>query len=164
MPRKVFVAGEILTASDVNVNLMDQAVQVFDNSAARSSAIPSPSEGMVTYLKDTNLVESYTGAAFEAVGSIQGVNGLPFRMAANTVVLNGVTTVTFPSGRFSQAPKVTAMPSFGGAAASSFYTNRTSTSSTSVNLYNVTNGGVLVTTNQDVDYIAVQMTSGSGGG
>jgi hypothetical protein len=26
VPRKVFVAGEILTASDVNVNLMDQAV------------------------------------------------------------------------------------------------------------------------------------------
>ena len=67
MPRKVFVAGEILTAADVNTNLMDQAVMVFDDSAARGSAIPTPSEGMVTYLKDSNLVEAYTGAAFEAV-------------------------------------------------------------------------------------------------
>lgn len=60
MPRKVFVAGEILTASDVNTYLMDQMVMVFDNSAARGSAIPSPTEGMVSYLKDTNNVEVYT--------------------------------------------------------------------------------------------------------
>jgi hypothetical protein len=60
MPRKVFVAGEILTAADVNTNLMDQAVMVFDDSAARGSAIPSPSEGMVTYLKDTDQLEKYT--------------------------------------------------------------------------------------------------------
>ena len=64
MPRKVFVAGEILTAADVNTNLMDQAVMVFDDSAARTTAIPSPVEGMVTYLKDTNAVEKFDGSAF----------------------------------------------------------------------------------------------------
>lgn len=68
MPRKVFVAGEILTAADVNTNLMDQAVMVFDNSAARGSAIPSPSEGMITYLKDTDEVEKYT-TAWESVNT-----------------------------------------------------------------------------------------------
>jgi hypothetical protein len=67
VPRKVFVAGEILTAADVNTNLMDQAVMVFDDSAARGSAIPTPSEGMVTYLKDTDLLEQFTGAAFVPV-------------------------------------------------------------------------------------------------
>jgi hypothetical protein len=66
LPRKVFVAGEILTAADVNANLMDQAVMVFDDSTARGSAIPSPSEGMVTYLKDTDALEKYT-TAWEAV-------------------------------------------------------------------------------------------------
>jgi hypothetical protein len=70
MPRKVFVSGEILTASDVNTNLMDQAVMVFDDSAARGSAIPTPSEGMVTYLKDTNQVQAYDGSAFTPVGTI----------------------------------------------------------------------------------------------
>lgn len=64
MPRKIFVAGEILTAADVNTNLMDQAVMVFDDSAARTTAIPTPSEGMVTYLKDTNAVEKYDGSSF----------------------------------------------------------------------------------------------------
>jgi hypothetical protein len=70
MPRKVFVAGEILTASDVNVNLMDQSVMVFDDAAARTTAIPSPIEGMVTYLKDVNQVQAFTGAVFTPVGTI----------------------------------------------------------------------------------------------
>jgi hypothetical protein len=69
VPRKIFVAGEILTAADVNTNLMDQAVMVFADSAARGSAIPSPSEGMVTYLSDVNRVEAYTGAAFVPVNT-----------------------------------------------------------------------------------------------
>jgi hypothetical protein len=62
MPRKVFTAGEILTAADVNTNLMDQAVMSFASSAARSSAIPSPVEGMVSYLADTDSWEGYTTA------------------------------------------------------------------------------------------------------
>lgn len=64
MPRKVFVAGEILTAADVNSNLMDQAVQVFDDASARTTALPSPTEGMVTYLKDTNSIDKYLGSAW----------------------------------------------------------------------------------------------------
>jgi hypothetical protein len=68
VPRKVFVAGEILTAADVNTNLMDQAVMVFDDSAARGSAIPSPIEGMVTYLKDTDPLKFMTVAAFARFG------------------------------------------------------------------------------------------------
>jgi len=62
--RKVFTSGEILTAADVNSFLMDQSVMVFADSSARSSAIPSPSEGMLTYLEDTDAVEKYDGAAF----------------------------------------------------------------------------------------------------
>lgn len=69
MPRKTFVSGEILTASDVNTFLGDQAVMTFADDAARGSAIPSPSEGMVTYLSDVNRVEAYTGAAFVPVNT-----------------------------------------------------------------------------------------------
>ena len=70
MPRKVFVAGEILTAADVNTNLMDQAVMVFDDAAARTTAIPSPVEGMVTYLKSDDSVTKFNGSAFVPVGTI----------------------------------------------------------------------------------------------
>jgi hypothetical protein len=76
MPRKVFIAGEILTAADVNTNLMDQAVMVFDDAAARDAAITSPIEGMVIYLEDTNAVQSYSGAAWvPAVNTASIVDG-----------------------------------------------------------------------------------------
>ena len=70
MPRKVFVAGEILTAADVNTNLMDQAVQRFADSGARGSAIPSPTEGMTSYLDDLNRIEVYNGSGWNPVGTI----------------------------------------------------------------------------------------------
>ena len=70
--RKVFTAGEVLEASEVNGYLMDQAVMVFADSAARTTAIPSPSEGMLTYLQDTNALEVFTGSVFEAVGGGAG--------------------------------------------------------------------------------------------
>jgi hypothetical protein len=62
MPRKVFTAGEVLAAADVNEFLMDQAVQSFAGTAARGSAIPSPVEGMVSYLEDSNTFQYYNGS------------------------------------------------------------------------------------------------------
>jgi len=70
VPRKVFVAGEILTAADVNANLMDQAVMVFDDAAARTTAIPSPIEGMVTYIKSPKAVQRYNGTDW-----VSGISG-----------------------------------------------------------------------------------------
>jgi hypothetical protein len=63
LPREVFVAGQVLTAAELNV-VSDQSVMVFAGTAARGSAIPSPSEGMVTYREDDDLVEVYNGSAF----------------------------------------------------------------------------------------------------
>jgi hypothetical protein len=39
-------------------------VQVFANSAARTTAIPSPTEGMTTYQLDTNFIDTYSGTAW----------------------------------------------------------------------------------------------------
>jgi hypothetical protein len=77
MPRKVFTAGEVLAAADVNEFLADQAIMTFADSTARGSAIPSPIEGMVTYLEDTNFYESYTGAAWQTLANQAG-SGLVF--------------------------------------------------------------------------------------
>lgn len=66
--RKVFTVGEILTAANVNGYLMDQAVMVFDDATARSSAIPTPTEGMVTYRKDGKIVEQYNSSTWAPVG------------------------------------------------------------------------------------------------
>jgi hypothetical protein len=78
MPRKVFTAGEVLAAADVNEFLMDQAVQTFASSAARGSAITTPVEGMVTYLEDTNELQVYSGAAFVNVAGLELINDTDF--------------------------------------------------------------------------------------
>jgi len=62
--RKEFNSGDILLASEVQGYLQDQAVMVFDDATARGSAIPSPSEGMITYNKDTSSLELYDGTSF----------------------------------------------------------------------------------------------------
>ena len=75
MPKKTFNAGDVLTASDVNTFLMNQAVMTFADSAARSSAIGTAVEGMLTYLEDTNAYESWDGAAWVGLGGASPTNG-----------------------------------------------------------------------------------------
>lgn len=65
---KVFTAGEVLTAANVNGYLMEQSVMVFAGTAARSSAIGTPSAGMVSYLTDTRTLQVY-GTAWADVSS-----------------------------------------------------------------------------------------------
>jgi hypothetical protein len=69
MPYKDFTVGQTLTSAEVDTYLMEQAVMVFDSSAARSSALGTVvKEGMVTYLKDTDVVQQYNGTAWSPVG------------------------------------------------------------------------------------------------
>jgi hypothetical protein len=49
-------------------DLSDQTVMTFAGTAARGSAIPSPTEGMVTYRSDDNVVEVFDGSDFVGVG------------------------------------------------------------------------------------------------
>jgi hypothetical protein len=71
---KTFTTGEVLTAGDVNGYLM-QGINVFTNSTARAAAITSPQEGQYSFLKDTNALEYYDGAAWVGapVGDITAV-------------------------------------------------------------------------------------------
>jgi hypothetical protein len=68
--KKTFVAGEILTASDVNAFLMNQAVQVYDDAAARDTALPSPLQGQLIYLKNDDVVQKFDGSDFLPVGGL----------------------------------------------------------------------------------------------
>jgi len=61
---RTFAAGEVLTAANVNTYLMQQTVQNFAGTAARSSAVTSPSEGMVAYLQDTDQLSYYDGSTW----------------------------------------------------------------------------------------------------
>ena len=106
--RKVFTAGEVLTAANVQGYLQDQVVQVYASSAARSSALGTAvSEGMVAYLSDTNAVEKYTGAAWESIVPATtspvstAVTAAYTAIATNAggkIIANGTVayTITFP--------------------------------------------------------------------
>lgn len=69
---KSFSAGSVLTANEVNTYLMEQSVMYFAGTAARSSALPSPSAGMVTYINDLAQLQYYNGSAWTAVGGGAG--------------------------------------------------------------------------------------------
>jgi uncharacterized lipoprotein NlpE involved in copper resistance len=101
MPRKVFTAGEVLTAADVNSNLMDQAVMTFTNAAARTSAIPSPVEGMLTYLADVDLFQFYNGTIWVNVNPGQSDKAAGYTLTSadrNTYIRStgSAITITVP--------------------------------------------------------------------
>lgn len=65
---RTFTAGEVLTADNVQTYLQDQVVMVFANNAAATAAIPSPGEGQLRFLKDTDALQYWSGASWQAVG------------------------------------------------------------------------------------------------
>lgn len=94
---RTFAAGEVLTASNVNTYLMEQSIMNFAGTAARSSAISSPSEGMFAYLQDTNTLTFYNGSAWVNAGSAIAGTALSSGTATSGQVLtaNGSGAVTF---------------------------------------------------------------------
>ena len=86
--RKVFTAGEVLSAANVMDFLMDQAVMVFAGSAARGSSIGTATEGMVSYLTDTNKIEVFTTYWEQVWPSIAGT------VLAKDVVGSGTSITT----------------------------------------------------------------------
>lgn len=67
---KTFVAGDVLTAEQVNTLLMSQAIPVFANEAAAGSAIASPQEGQHRFLKDVDALQYFSGSAWVAAGGV----------------------------------------------------------------------------------------------
>lgn len=82
-----FTTGDVLTAASANGYLASQVVMVFASAAARTSAIASPQEGMISYLKDTNSTEYYSGSAWVAIGGAGGGMTL-----LSTTTLSGTST------------------------------------------------------------------------
>lgn len=86
--RKEWSPGDTLTAADVNGYLMDQSVMVFAGTAARSSAIPTPSTGMVAYSTATGL-QLYNGTSWVGVSRMKNV--ATFTASGSWTVPAGVT-------------------------------------------------------------------------
>jgi hypothetical protein len=60
---KTFNTGDVLSASDVNGYLM-QGIWVFADATARDAAVTSPQEGNSCYLKDTDVIQVYSGSSW----------------------------------------------------------------------------------------------------
>lgn len=85
-------------------------VNPFADAAARTTAIPSPVEGQMSSLSDTDSVERYDGSAWVAVGKTPGLNLISPSSIANSggsasasggeVTFTGVTSVSL-NGVFS---------------------------------------------------------------
>ena len=67
---KSWEIGEVVEATDFQGYVQDQIVQVYAGTAARTTALGTAvSEGMVSYLQDTNTLQFYNGSAWENVSS-----------------------------------------------------------------------------------------------
>jgi hypothetical protein len=66
---KLYATGDVLTAAQVNNYLQEQTVMVFADAATRTTALTSVlAEGMISYLKDTDVTQYYSGSAWVTIG------------------------------------------------------------------------------------------------
>ena len=93
--RKVFTAGDVLTASDVQNYLMDQTVMNFAGTAARSSAIATPTDGMVTYNQTNDSLEAYNGSAWIGVSGLQLIKKQTIGTGVSSVTVTGAFSATY---------------------------------------------------------------------
>ena len=93
--RKVFTAGDVLTASDVQNYLMDQTVMNFAGTAARSSAIATPTTGMTTYNQTTQQLESYNGTAYVGMSGLQLIKKQTIGSGVSSVNVTGAFSATY---------------------------------------------------------------------
>lgn len=71
MPYTTNVPGTTITAAYGNANIRDQVVTPFAGTAARTSAVASPVDGMVSYLSDSpKRLEIYDGSTWRQLGAI----------------------------------------------------------------------------------------------
>lgn len=103
MGRKVWGRGATVTAADINTYLMDQSVMTFATAAARTSAIPSPTQGMVTWRNNAAgpiKLEYYNGSSWVAISfssPAQTVQGQSSLQTLSTVSMTPSSTNTWSS-------------------------------------------------------------------
>lgn len=132
---RTWTAGEQLTDTKMQQYLQDQSVMRFANSTARSSALAGVvSEGMVSYLDDTNRIEVYNGTAWAQVtpdvpNATPGTAGIVFGLTQDFSSSNSERNLSLGKGSGGTAltGSLIGNCSIGQGAASSLTTGRINT-------------------------------------
>lgn len=103
MAYKVFANGNPLLASELNENLMQQAIAVFTDAAGRDAAITSPVNGQFAYLTDTGTLTKYNGSAWvdaQAVTTTVQEKNTNYTLVASDagsfIYVTGAAVITIP--------------------------------------------------------------------
>jgi hypothetical protein len=92
---KQWLSGEVVEHTDFQTYLQDQVVQTYAGTAARSSALGTAvSEGMVSYLEDSNTVQVYDGSAWFTLAPTAGTVAYA-TLAGTADFANQAGTATF---------------------------------------------------------------------
>jgi hypothetical protein len=100
---KTFNAASVLTAADLQGYAVDQSVMVFATAAARTSALTSPSQGMMSFLNDSGTTWIYY-AAYNASTNPGGAASAGWYPAPGSAMFFGqaqrsaVTGTTYTAG------------------------------------------------------------------
>jgi len=90
---KAFTTGEVLTAANLQGYAVDQSVMVFASAAARTTALASSSQGMVSFLNNSGTTWIYYGL-YNASTNPGGALAAGWYPTGNTAVLFGTATRT----------------------------------------------------------------------
>lgn len=95
------IGGETITSEWGN-DIRDRTIQRYATVAARTAAHPTPVEGDLSYLQDSNTVDVYNGAAwvpFLATAEVDGSAEVPAALSVSATVVDAVTVnLAIPAG------------------------------------------------------------------
>ena len=123
MPYKEWIPGEEMLAVDINTYWSKQVVNTFPNATARSTAIPTPIIGMLTWLTDVARFEYWNGTAWRRTGAggvlattVQTASSGGWAGGAGGVLSPHTITVDVGIGRLIEARFVGQVAAMAGAA------------------------------------------------
>ncbi len=94
---KLFAAGEVLTAANLQGYAVDQTVMLFASAAERTSELAAPSQGMLSFLSDSGTTWQYF-ELYNASTNPGGAKTAGWYPTGSQAVFFGTATRSFASG------------------------------------------------------------------